>query len=97
VDTLEAHFGSHNWDKYIGHGKMLWSRYKEAIRERNGQREAHNDFSRSLPQECISEWDCICDKWERAPYPKANIVNPFKIKEECKVIIDLEPISYINI
>lgn len=108
-DTMEAHFGFHNWEKFRTMGECfmllfnypmvltlilscrtytvgltLWSRYKEAMKERNRQEMAHASFSANLPVEEIAIWEEICCEWEDAPYPKNNVFNPYQVEEECK-------------
>lgn len=88
IDTLEAHFGAHNWEKYIGHGNTLWLRYKEAIKDRNRQQEAHIGFTRSISEESpaskalLERWEEVCRNWEDAPHPKSDVPNPFEVTED---------------
>ncbi|KAE9382325.1 hypothetical protein BT96DRAFT_845622, partial [Gymnopus androsaceus JB14] len=87
-DSLEAHFGYHNWKKYTNMGDTLWSRYWTALKDRNCQREAHQGLTDSLPPDLVDKWNGICVAWENAPHPKEvaedglKIVNPFSVKRE---------------
>lgn len=71
-------------------GNTLWRRYRTAIQDRNRQREAHQGLTSSLPQDLVSQWETICQIWERAAYPKekaadgSKLVNPFSVKRECE-------------
>ncbi|KAE9403518.1 hypothetical protein BT96DRAFT_1080167 [Gymnopus androsaceus JB14] len=95
-DTLEAHFGFHNWQKYTGTGRTLWNRYRAAMKDRNCQRVAHQGLTNSLPKDLVSKWESICEAWERAPYPKekaadgSNLVNPFSVKCEYMTQAEVE-------
>ena len=40
-DVLDDHFGFWNWQKYVGMGKTLMSRYQAALAEHNRQVEGH--------------------------------------------------------
>ncbi|KAE9395621.1 hypothetical protein BT96DRAFT_958466 [Gymnopus androsaceus JB14] len=82
INVLEAHFGFHNWEKYIGHGATLWQKYKAGLRDRNRQREAHESLTNSLPEELVKKWEDLFDKWEHAPHAKDNIANPWTTSEE---------------
>ncbi|KAE9394197.1 hypothetical protein BT96DRAFT_958865 [Gymnopus androsaceus JB14] len=82
IDVLEAHFGSHNWEKYVGHGATLWQKYKDRLRDRNCQREAHEGLTNSLPEELVQKWEVLFVQWESAPYPKDNVTHPWTTSEE---------------
>ncbi|KAE9382337.1 hypothetical protein BT96DRAFT_791181, partial [Gymnopus androsaceus JB14] len=82
IDVLEAHFGYHNWEKYIGHGAMLWEKYKDGLRDRNRQREAHEGLTNSLPEELVRKWEALFEEWESAAYPKDEGANPWATSEE---------------
>lgn len=90
IDVLEAHFGYHNWEKYIGHGAMLWEKYKDGLRDRNRQREAHEGLTNSLPEELVRKWEALFEEWESAAYPKDEGANPWATSEECKYILGME-------
>ncbi|KAE9389225.1 hypothetical protein BT96DRAFT_1003441 [Gymnopus androsaceus JB14] len=64
IDVLEAHFGFHNWEKYVGHGKTLWQKYKDGLQDRNRQREAYEGLMNSLPEELVQKWEALFKKWE---------------------------------
>ncbi|KAE9401895.1 hypothetical protein BT96DRAFT_991729 [Gymnopus androsaceus JB14] len=89
ADTLEAHFGFHNWQKYTS---------TETTKDRNRQCEAHEGLTESIPKDLVDEWECICETWENAPYPKKKaqdgsaLVNPFAVRREflTKAQVELE-------
>lgn len=87
IDVLEAHFGFHNWEKYVRHGETLWQKYKDSIRDRNRQREAHASFTNSLPDELVKKWDALFEKWDSALHPKDKDLNPWKTSEECEYLV----------
>lgn len=105
IDTLEAHFGAHNWEKYIGHGTTLWSRYKEAIKDRNRQQEAHVGFTNSICEEStaskamVEGWEEGCKKWEDAAHPKLDVPNPFAVTEDgmCCALVFTCRISFFSL
>ncbi|KAE9387407.1 hypothetical protein BT96DRAFT_837684, partial [Gymnopus androsaceus JB14] len=82
IDVLEAHFGFHNWEKYTGHGTTLWQKYKDGLRDRNRQREAHEGFTNALPEELVRKWEELFQKWEDTPHPKDENNNPWDTSEE---------------
>ncbi|KAE9403584.1 hypothetical protein BT96DRAFT_990028 [Gymnopus androsaceus JB14] len=90
IDMLEAHFGFHNWEKYIGHGETLWQKYKDSIQDRNRQQEAHESFMNSLPEELVKKWEALFKKWDSAPHPKDKDINPWKTSEEFLLEAEVE-------
>lgn len=64
-DTLDDHFGHWNWRKYVSTGRTLLRRYKNAIKDRNTQQEAHNGLTGSLPPAIAAKWEKMCRAWER--------------------------------
>ncbi|KAK7024168.1 hypothetical protein VNI00_016546 [Paramarasmius palmivorus] len=78
-DNLEGNFGDWNWEKYIG--MALRTKYLDAIRDRNLQREAHQGLTDNLPEDLIGEWEEMCVKWENQPYPKRGTQNPYATPE----------------
>ena len=82
-DILDNHFGFWNWLKYIGIRKMLMSRYKAALAERNHQVEGHRGL---LNSELVEKWEAICTAWEEDAYPK-SCKNPYKTDATCKLTI----------
>ncbi|KAK7436269.1 hypothetical protein VKT23_019233 [Stygiomarasmius scandens] len=70
----------------IGHsnGTTLMRKYKAAVAERNLQIEAHEGWTSRLPRVLVDEWEAACIAWEKAPYPKDGVDNPFEITSECK-------------
>lgn len=79
-DVLDDHFHFWNWQKYIGMGKTLMSKYKKAISERNIQVEGHRGLTTSLDDAKIAEWETLCAKWEDAPFPKSGVKNPYALE-----------------
>ncbi|KAL0567230.1 hypothetical protein V5O48_014762 [Marasmius crinis-equi] len=77
-DFLEACFGFWNWLKYISMGSSLRIRHAKAVKDRNLQREAHEGLTENIPETL----EGMCAKWEQAPWPKANVFNPFEVVEE---------------
>lgn len=71
-------------------GRTLWNRYRAATIDRNRQREGHQGLTNSLPEDLVTQWEDICEAWERAPYPKdkapdgSKLLNPFSVKRECE-------------
>ncbi|KAG6849081.1 hypothetical protein H0H93_011467 [Arthromyces matolae] len=79
-DVLDDHFGFWNWLKYIGTGKTLCKKYKDAVKLRNIQVEAHDGFTATLSKEQVDEWERMCKEWDREPYPKRKSRNPFHVE-----------------
>jgi hypothetical protein len=52
-DVLDDHFGSWNWQKYIGLGETLMQRYWSSVADRNLQSEAHRGLTAALGQETV--------------------------------------------
>ncbi|KAK7451769.1 hypothetical protein VKT23_012448 [Stygiomarasmius scandens] len=46
------------------------------------QVEAHDGWTSRLPKVLVDEWETLCVAWEKAPYPKAEVENPFEITTE---------------
>ncbi|KAE9390990.1 hypothetical protein BT96DRAFT_832649 [Gymnopus androsaceus JB14] len=94
-DTIEAHFGYHNWEKYRSMGTFLqyFNPFMEifilveAVKDRNRQEEAHHGFTASLEHDqLLEDWEAVCARWEQEVHPREDpsIINPFAIEEECK-------------
>lgn len=71
-------------------GVTLWKRYREAVKDRNRQEEAHRGFTASLEHDQqLEDWEAICARWEGEGHPREDpsVINPFAIEEECKFLI----------
>lgn len=82
-DVLDDHFGFWNWQKYIGMGKTLMSRYKVALAERNRQVEGHRGLTNSLEDGLVAKWELMCTTWEEAEFPKKKCKNPYETTGAC--------------
>ncbi|KAK7014066.1 hypothetical protein VNI00_015551 [Paramarasmius palmivorus] len=80
-DYLEGHFSSWNEEKYTGMGGSLWRSYRDAVKDRNLQADAHRGLTENLPTKLVEEWESLCRLWENAEYPKRGVVNPYVIPE----------------
>jgi len=76
-DVLDAHFGFWNWLKYIGHGDTLLRRYKNAVGDRNLQKEAHRGLTEALSKSLVEKWEEMCCEWDQEIYPKTK-PNPYE-------------------
>ncbi|KAK7019683.1 hypothetical protein VNI00_018005 [Paramarasmius palmivorus] len=43
---------------------------------------AHEGLTANLPVELVEKWEAMCMEWEKAPYPKRDILNPYHVEEE---------------
>ena len=82
-DILDDHFGFWNWQKYVGMGKTLMSRYRAALAERNRQVEGHRGLTNSLDPGLVAKWESMCVAWEEEDYLK-TCENPYKAVEVCE-------------
>src|SRR6266567_48040 len=85
-DILDDHFGFWNWQKYIGMGKTLMSRYQAALAECNRQVEGHRGLMNSLDPTLVARWEAICVAWEKDEYPK-TCENPYATAGACKYFL----------
>jgi hypothetical protein len=81
-DVLDDHFGFWNWLIYIGLGKMLMTRYKAAIAERNIQVEGHRGLTESIDPRLVAKWEKLCMEWEGDSFPKTK-PNPYQTEGSC--------------
>jgi hypothetical protein len=60
--------------------------WRDAVAERNQQREGHRGFTDGLPAELVKEWKSQCKKWEMSAYPKSKTakVNPYAVDDLCE-------------
>ncbi|KAK7024190.1 hypothetical protein VNI00_016498 [Paramarasmius palmivorus] len=63
-------------------GSMLLRHLKEAMKDEERLVREHKGFTDNLTPELTAEWENMCVKWELATYPKKDVPNPFKVKEE---------------
>ena len=94
-DVLDDHFGFWNWQKYIGMGKTLMSRYRVALAEHNRQVEGHRGLTNSLEEGLVTKWELMCTTWEEAEFPKKNCKNPYETTGACAYfLVHLTSIQY---
>ncbi|KAK0490084.1 hypothetical protein EDD18DRAFT_1465849 [Armillaria luteobubalina] len=75
-DTLDDHWGDHNWRKVTSIGEQLLCKIKEAVPEMVDHRAALEDFSRSISKESshhVQEWTQLVKDWENG----ASTMNPY--------------------
>ncbi|KAH7904785.1 hypothetical protein BJ138DRAFT_1138456 [Hygrophoropsis aurantiaca] len=63
-DTLDDHFGHHNWRKYVSLGLTLRNKLMVAIVERDRQQAALDEFNRAIEPRYQSEWTSMIVAWE---------------------------------
>lgn len=83
-DVLDDHFGFWNWLKYVMLGKTLSRRYKNAIINRNNQREGFRGLSDSVESSVIKKWEKICLEWEEDLEIPKKMKNPYQGDETSK-------------
>ncbi|PPR04539.1 hypothetical protein CVT26_002506 [Gymnopilus dilepis] len=76
-DVLDDHFGHWNWQKIIGLGKTLMRRYRNAVADRNIQKEGHRGLTASLDAKQVENWEKMCVDWEQDAFPKKK-KNPYE-------------------
>ncbi|PPR04510.1 hypothetical protein CVT24_013116 [Panaeolus cyanescens] len=76
-DNIDDHLNWWNWLKYISMGTTLMRRYLAALANRNLQTEAHKGLSANFEPSVVAEWEKMCQDWESAEYPRANVPNPY--------------------
>ena len=76
-DVLDDHFRFWNWLKYIGLGKTLMQRYKQALAQRNIQSEGHRGLTACIDPTLVELWEGVCVTWEADSFPK-QALNPYK-------------------
>ncbi|KAK7022747.1 hypothetical protein VNI00_016981 [Paramarasmius palmivorus] len=62
-------------------GEALCIGFKAAVKDCNNQRTAHEGLTENFPEKLVSEWETMCTKWEREPYPKGKTVNLYVVPE----------------
>ncbi|KIY48995.1 hypothetical protein FISHEDRAFT_58576 [Fistulina hepatica ATCC 64428] len=63
-DTLEDHFGSWNWGKLVGLGRLLRRRLADALADAQEHWEELEDFTRGQ-EEHIEEWKQMIKDWDQ--------------------------------
>ncbi|KDR69912.1 hypothetical protein GALMADRAFT_47993, partial [Galerina marginata CBS 339.88] len=76
-DVLDDHFGFWNWLKYVGLGKTLMRRYKQAVGLRNIHLEGHRGLTACMDPEQVEVWEAVCVAWEADIFPK-KAKNPYR-------------------
>ncbi|KAH7904941.1 hypothetical protein BJ138DRAFT_1118936 [Hygrophoropsis aurantiaca] len=74
-DTLDSHFGFHNWEKNIHLGDVLSRRLLIAIEERERQINNFRDVTSSITSATIAEWKGMLKRWEK----DKSSPNPYEI------------------
>ncbi|KDR84201.1 hypothetical protein GALMADRAFT_56241, partial [Galerina marginata CBS 339.88] len=73
-DTLDYHFGDHNWRKVTGIGASLRRKLISAATDMAELTIAHNELSSTLPQPTLLLWTQQVEAWEKDPKQP----NPFE-------------------
>ncbi|KAJ7728986.1 hypothetical protein B0H14DRAFT_2409803, partial [Mycena olivaceomarginata] len=88
-DTLNAHWGSWNWDKLIGLGERLRTKLDRANKEYTDQLESFTEFS-TQQAEHVPEWKKKVEDFEADPTQP----NPYRMKRtaltEAAVLLQFE-------
>ncbi|KAK7015545.1 hypothetical protein VNI00_019079 [Paramarasmius palmivorus] len=63
-------------------GSTLKRRLHEAEKDQERLVKEHAGLTKNLSPELTEQWEKMCVKWELALFPKSNVFNPFKVKEE---------------
>ncbi|KAK7027459.1 hypothetical protein VNI00_015204 [Paramarasmius palmivorus] len=81
-DNIDSKAGGWNWEKYVAMGATLCRRYAEAVKDNDRLGSEHTGLTSNLPESLVQEWEAMCVSWESAPFPKADIPNPYRIHQE---------------
>ncbi|KAF8804837.1 hypothetical protein BYT27DRAFT_7225178 [Phlegmacium glaucopus] len=73
-DTLDYHFGYHNWQKVTGMGASLCRKLLSAATDMAEHTISHNELSSMFPKEILNSWTKQVKAWENDP----TQLNPFK-------------------
>ncbi|KAG2126046.1 hypothetical protein DEU56DRAFT_916197 [Suillus clintonianus] len=76
-DTLDDHFGHHNWRKFVGLGLSLRKRLLIAVKERDRQQAAFQEFNLTVSTSYENQWTAMVESWEA----DKTQPNPFTNKE----------------
>ncbi|PPR06525.1 hypothetical protein CVT24_001418, partial [Panaeolus cyanescens] len=81
-DIITDHFAWWNWLKIIGMGTTMLRKHRNAVADRNVQKEAHTGLTATLKKGLVKKWEAACLEWEAADYPKDNVANPYDCPTE---------------
>ncbi|KAJ7740500.1 hypothetical protein B0H14DRAFT_2407539 [Mycena olivaceomarginata] len=88
-DTLNGHWGSWNWQKIVGLGERLRTKWDRAKSEYADQLEAFTDFS-AQQAACVLHWRKMVEDFEKDP----NAKNPYEMAvrgvTEAEILLQLE-------
>ncbi|KAG1846964.1 hypothetical protein C8R48DRAFT_750553 [Suillus tomentosus] len=63
-DTLDDHFGHHNWRKFVGLGLSLRKKLITAVKERDRQQAAFPEFNLAVGMAYQNQWTAMVESWE---------------------------------
>ncbi|KAG2092145.1 uncharacterized protein F5147DRAFT_748044 [Suillus discolor] len=63
-DTLDDHFGHHNWRKFVGLGLSLQKKLITAVKECDRQQAAFQEFNLAVGTSYENEWTAMVENWE---------------------------------
>ncbi|KAH7909277.1 hypothetical protein BJ138DRAFT_1115126 [Hygrophoropsis aurantiaca] len=64
-DTLDDHFGHHNWRKYVTLGTTLRNKLLVAVAERDRQQGALDEFNSAIDPKYQQEWTAMIEAWDQ--------------------------------
>ncbi|KAG2108890.1 uncharacterized protein F5147DRAFT_745615 [Suillus discolor] len=76
-DTLDDHFGHHNWHKFVGLGLSLRKKLIIAVKERDRQQAAFQEFNLAVGTSYQNQWTAMVKSWEE----DKTQPNPFTTRE----------------
>ncbi|KAJ7319113.1 hypothetical protein DFH08DRAFT_971004 [Mycena albidolilacea] len=88
-DTLNGHWGSWNWQKIVGLGERLRTRWDHAKSEYVNQLEAFTDFSAQQAAH-VPDWRRMVKEFEKDPDAKNPYQMTVKAIMEAKILLQLE-------
>ncbi|KAL0572904.1 hypothetical protein V5O48_009073, partial [Marasmius crinis-equi] len=84
-DLLESQFDFWNWEKYKSMGNVgssLKKRLRDAEESLEKQSSLHEGFTENIPEELVMQWEKDVIAWDKTPWPKEKIDNPYELEEE---------------
>ncbi|KAJ8518864.1 hypothetical protein ONZ45_g4098 [Pleurotus djamor] len=75
-DTLDDLFAFHNWQKITGLGQSLKRKYFLAVVEARRNKDLHDDFNQSIPEEVRASWTKMILEWD----VDSSKPNPYEIR-----------------
>ncbi|KAG1844094.1 hypothetical protein C8R48DRAFT_750896 [Suillus tomentosus] len=63
-DTLDDHFGHHNWRKFVGLSLSLRKKFITAVKERDRQQAAFQEFNLAVGTAYQNQWTAMVESWE---------------------------------